>query len=336
MTDRHNPDENTHVDPIDVETPTPVDDSVSLDDCAETEFAARYPHLRPKAATLVDASADDRLAYIKQDRRIGYPAAEAVIDEITDRIQYAKRGMNANLLLVGPPRNGKTTIIDRLDADHPPEVTASGQLQIPIVRFDMPEYARERDFWLSMLHAMRSTESPKSSATTLRETAYRQLARIDCKLVVIDEFHNIQTASPRNYPGMLALVKNLTNRLDAPLVCAGIEDSISTLARDDQLAGRFDVMELPRWKLDGTLFDFLAALESTLPFPEPSNLSDPVIARAIYAKSNDGILMRIVDRVQRAAAIAVRQNLPCITPKCVEAVDVRSLYEARPIPRSNG
>ena len=333
MIDRYNPENSDDSDMRDVETPTLLDDGEVSSE--RPELSVRYPHLRQKAAGLVDAPVEERLAYIKQDRLIGYPAADAIIDEITDRINFAKRGMNANLLVMGPPRNGKTTIIKRLNAENPPAMTPSGQLQIPVVRFDMPEYARERDFWLSMLHAMRSTESAKSNATVLRETAYRQLARIDCKLVVIDEFHNIQTASPRNYPGMLALVKNLTNRLNAPLVCAGIEDSISTLAHDDQLAGRFDVMDLPRWKLDATLFNFLAALESTLPFPEPSNLSDPVLARAIYAKSNDGILMRIVDRVQRAAVIAVRRNSPCITLECLQAVDVRSLYEARPIPRPN-
>lgn len=297
------------------------------------ESAARYPHLRPSAASLVEASENVRLQDVARPRWIGYPAAQALIEEIEDLMLHPRSGMMPNLLIVSPPRNGKTSIVHRLKTVFPPEPQQNGKLSMPVIHFDMPAPARETDFWFSFLEKMRISAAPSAKATALRTQASRSLATIDCRLIVIDEMHHLQTASRQVYFGLVGMLKNLSNAIDMPILFLGTDAAIDIVSRSAEIGGRIEISELPRWQYGDDFRAFLGNLERTLPFPEPSGLSGPELSRLLYERSDDGIIGWVIRRIQLAAAQAIREGKRSIGATEIESVTVRSLKEMRTIPR---
>src|SRR3546814_702710 len=71
-------------------------------------------------------------------------------------------------------------------------------------------------------------------------------------------------------------------------------------------------LTLPLWKADNTLANFLAAYERLLPLEKASNLAsrDKV---AFLAKTGEGVLGKIVNRVKNAALVAITDGSKQIT-----------------------
>src|SRR3546814_9866650 len=71
-------------------------------------------------------------------------------------------------------------------------------------------------------------------------------------------------------------------------------------------------LTLPLWKADNTLANFLSAYERLLPLEKASNLAsrDKV---AFLAKTGEGVLGKIVNRVKNAALVAITDGSKQIT-----------------------
>lgn len=296
---------------------------------APLQAPSAYPHLRPKTAQLVTASVEARKEDVKRPRWIGYPAAAMLLEEIEGLMRYPKDPTMPNLMIVAPSRNGKSSIVKRIRAAHPPERLPSGKLGIPVVHFNMPSLTREKDVYLKFLKGMQTSASATWSTTALRAQIDHVLGEIDCRLLVIDEFHNLLTAAPKMHRGILGMLKDLSNDLEAPMLCLGTPTCLTMLSRHPELFGRFEVGELPLWNYDDTFTKFLSNLERTLPFPEPSNLAGPEMSRMLYELSGGGVIGWMIRRLQVAATAAIDAGSPCIKRKHFDAVRLRSPDEMR-------
>ena len=69
-------------------------------------------------------------------------------------------------------------------------------------------------------------------------------------MLIIDEFHSLLVGTPRLQRQVMNAIKMLCNELQIPIVGVGAKDAIRVLHTYPQHASRFDVAELPTWKLD--------------------------------------------------------------------------------------
>ena len=87
----------------------------------------------------------------------------------------------------------------------------------------------------------------------------------------------------------------------------------------DEMASRFALAPVPRWRYGEDYLALLDSLEAALPLARASRLSDETIARAIFALS-EGLIGEIVGIVTRAATEAVRDGGEQITTASIEAL----------------
>ena len=69
-------------------------------------------------------------------------------------------------------------------------------------------------------------------------------------MLIIDEFYSLLVGTPRLQRQVMNAIKMLCNELQIPIVGVGTKDAIRVLHTHPQHASRFDVAELPTWKLD--------------------------------------------------------------------------------------
>src|SRR5215472_10724277 len=84
----------------------------------------------------------------------------------------------------------------------------------------------------------------------------------------------------------------LANDLKIPLVCAGTADAKRALITDQQLADRFEAVELPRWHNDEAFLRLLASFQAVLPLRQASDLLSSVVLKHILERT-EGITVRI-------------------------------------------
>jgi hypothetical protein len=76
---------------------------------------------------------------------------------------------------------------------------------------------------------------------------------------------------------------------------------------DEQLADRFEIIELPRWRNDEAFNRLLASFLGRLPLRRQSDLLTPAVRKALLDHS-DGVTVRIVRLIEALAIDAIRSG----------------------------
>ena len=71
------------------------------------------------------------------------------------------------------------------------------------------------------------------------------LRRVECRMLVLDELHNLLAASIPRQRELLNLLRYLGNELRIPLACLGTREAYLAIRTDDQLENRFEPFLLP-------------------------------------------------------------------------------------------
>lgn len=283
-----------------------------------------FPHLHPSYRQYASLSDEDRVAWIKADRWIHYPAAERSIAYLEGLLTYPPRDRMPCLLLYGETGIGKTKIIRKFTRDHPPTFNeATGVSTMPVVSFQMPPAPDERDVYeelFSSIGANGVTCFP-DTARRVREACRRLLKTMAVKVLIIDEVHSMLSGTYRQQRIFLNTIRYLANDLRIPLVCVGTDEARLALLTDSQLAERFDALQLAPWKNDSEFRALLASFASILPLRLPSALDSPSICRRVI-EMTDGVTVRICRLIETVAANAVLNGDECITERSFVANDL--------------
>lgn len=265
-------------------------------------------HLHASSRILAEASAEERIAWIRQDRWIQYPRAQRIIERLADLIDYPPRDRMPCLVIYGATGMGKTRIIQKFLRDNRTHFDqALGRTRLPVISIQMPPSPSERDLYEELLAAMGGIFTYGTSVTTLRHRI-RSLARqLEVRLLVIDEIHSLLAGSYREQRILLNAIRFLANDLRLPLVCAGTHEAKQALMTDQQLADRFEAAELPAWENDSNFQQLLLSFESILPLRLPSQFRDPKVHQRILSLS-EGVLVRICRIIEIAATEAVHSG----------------------------
>ncbi len=246
---------------------------------------------------------DERIQWIQRDRWIHYSRAEHVLDRLTALLNCPPRNRMPCLLIFGSTGMGKTQAVQKFVRDH--------RSSLPVVTIQMPPAPHERDLYEEIMVAMGGVLVMGLGITTLRHRT-RVLARqLGVRMIIIDEIHSILPGTFREQRIILNAIRFLANDLRISIVCVGTHDAKQALMTDQQLADRFEGIELPRWEDDSTYHQLLSSFSAILPLRCASDLLDIKVRKQILILS-EGVMVRICRLLEAAAIEAIRNRTESI------------------------
>jgi len=263
-----------------------------------------YEHIHPDFHHILHLSQGERLDFLDAPRWIGYQTAQQIIDSLHGLIQKPKRPRMPNLLIVGDPNNGKTTIVHRfVELCGKGFVNEDAEPVKPIIFAEAPPSADEKSLYMSILERFFTPYRATDPTAKLRYQVIHLFRACHVKMLVIDEFHSLLTGSAIKQREVMNAIKLLCNELAIPIVGVGTREAVRVLHTDPQHASRFEVLSLPTWQLNQDFQRLLASFEKVLPLQKPSRLHQPELASLFHTISggNLGDLHRLLVECAREA-----------------------------------
>ncbi|WP_287962313.1 TniB family NTP-binding protein [Alcanivorax sp.] len=277
-----------------------------------------YGHIHPKFRAVALKSKAERIAFLDEPRWIRYAAADRIIDNLHGLLDKPKRPRMPNLLIVGEPNNGKTTIIRRFHSQVENEIDDEGEPVIPVILAESPPTADEKGLYISILEEFHSPYRATDPVSKMRYQVVHQFRYCHVRMLIVDEFHSLLTGSAIKQREVMNAIKMLCNTLAIPIVGVGTADAVKVLHTDPQHASRFDVVRLPRWEANQEFLKLLRSFERVLPLRKPSNLGNrPELAEPLLVISR-GIIGNLHRLLIECAIEAIETGKECIDREIIE------------------
>jgi len=270
-------------------------------------MAVDLAHLRPEVRDLAMQPAAERLACRPAHRWIGYTRAGQVITRLGAMLAAEPGRVRPRcLLIVGPTNNGKTAIAEHFLRAYArlPAKNVKHQA-VPVLLVQMPPSPTIDRLYAATLAGL-GTPNLLHGRSIDREGAVLHVLRLaGCRMLVLDEVHNLLAAPAQRQRELLNVLRYLGNELRIPLVCMGTREAYMAIRSDDQLENRFEPFLLPVWE-DGPEFGrLLASFEAVLPLREPSGLGTPAM-RAQVLQRSEGAIGEVAALLAAAADAALQ------------------------------
>jgi len=167
-----------------------------------------------------------RVRHVQEARWITHERVQRVLDELEWRFNYPTCSRMPCLLLYGDSGMGKTMAIEKFMRLHPPTYDhKAGITKSPVVIVNMPSSPKERRFFARLLESLHAPFSPSEGLIALETLAMRVLRRVEPKMLIIDEAHDLLAGSYREQRCALNLLKGLANDLKIPVIAVGMSFS---------------------------------------------------------------------------------------------------------------
>lgn len=284
-------------------------------------------HLHPTTVPLLDLPKDERILKVRTKRWIPYTAVRQPYTAMQLLLDVPPQQRPENVLIEASTNNGKSMLLERFAADHPPcERPHAETAYVPVLKVDMPEQPTLAIVYQTILDRLFCPYTPTATRAQLRRSVFTLLKAVGTRIVLMDEVHNLAQAGPAERDGILAFFRALGNdeALRISLVYAGTPGARRIVQADPQLLNRFDVYPLPIWR-DGEAFrELLASFEALLPLRHPSFLGDDdELAEAILRRS-EGLIGEMFKIVSRSAVLAIETGEERISMKTLSKISYQS------------
>lgn len=283
-------------------------------DHAQTSTAPE--HLCSGASVLLTEGPATRIESVLQGMTVGHGRLMAIINKVEWLMAESGALRTRGLLVSSPPGNGKTSLGAMLIAKYPlapPPLDSSGRGLIEgcAVQVNLAGVRTAKAFFIRLLAALHS-DSTRGTATEMELRTKDILRRAKCKLLVIDEMQDLLNAPEREQLKVIETIKNLMTELRIPVLALGTVSAHENFHADPHMMARFKTIELPLWRANDELAALLKGIESTLPLPAPSNLSDPKIMKKLV-KTTGGVLAEMLLIIREAAVRVIASGEDRIT-----------------------
>lgn len=291
-------------------------------------------HLDSATLPLLELEDQQRIACVDQDLWIGYGRAQQAHQRLKRIFDSERRMRPDNLLIVGATNNGKTAIARRFLARHQlPEKPEAEQATIPVALILALNGPKISLLLGSILEALGRDPTRRRSVGQLRDEVYRAIRDVGLRLLLIDDLHNIRGSGVAN---MLVELRNLGSATGVSLGCFATKEIAYVLRQDEQMANRFDLMTLPRWRFEDPEYArLLATFEQRLPLHRKSDLTDPALAEQIMILA-DGLIGAIAALLRQAAVEAIRTGHERIDPSMLSRVSAPSSARIEAVAQNPG
>lgn len=243
-----------------------------------------YAHVHHDFRPVLDLPDRERILFMQEPRWIAYKSAVKILEALGSLLDSPKRPRMPNLLLVGDPNNGKTTLIRQFVKTHGEGYADENNDPVrPIILAESPTSADEKELYIAILERMWMPYRATDSKVKLRYQVIHLLRELKVRMLIIDEIHSMLTGSAKQQREVMNALKLLCNTLMIPIIGVGTSDAVQILHIDPQHASRFDIIKLETWKLDAEFQRLLKAFELILPLKKPSNLFQPELAQLLHS-----------------------------------------------------
>lgn len=277
-----------------------------------------YEHVHPDFRHVLLLSDEQRMQFMDQSRWLSYPGAQYVLDQLQALMHKPKKPRMPNLLLVGDPNNGKTTIIQRFKETVGQAYSdENNDTVVPLIVAEAPPSADEKGLYVSILNQFVTPYRDSDTRSKLRYQVVNLFRISKVRMLIIDEFHSLLLGTAFKKREVMNALKYLCNELAIPIVGVGTREAVQVLLTDPQHASRFDVITLPTWELTKEFQRILAGFEKVLPLKKSSRLHEPDLATLLHAicRGNLGDLHRLL---VECAKVAIKSGQECIDLSIVE------------------
>lgn len=270
--------------------------------------AGGCPHLDPAYRKFAGLPDDERIAWIRADRWIGFDQAGLALARLENLLTYPARDRMPCLLIYGDTGMGKTKIVRKFERAHPPKFCqVTGVDRRPVVVAQVPSEPLERDLYRELLSSMGAPAMAGGTLAREKDVCRALLRTVGAKMIILDEVNGMLAGTYRQQRIFLNAIRFLANDLRVPLVCAGTDLARQALLTDGQLAERFEALHLKPWKNDAAFAGLLKSLGHILPLREPSDLTGPATRSRVHALTS-GVTARIFRLIETAAEAAVHSG----------------------------
>jgi len=273
-------------------------------------------HLELKAS-------DEVLREFFADRFVEHPSATAIMEEM--RFIYETGALKRrpyNLMVVGDSGAGKTALLEEFVRRYAKVDLAEGIVsQVRTIAItEMPVNPSEGTLLSAISEAGGLGPMDKPNLGRFVTGADRSGLR----LIIIDEFHNLDAATRNHKLACLNLLKWLGNQTGLSLIIAGTQNISRIMSYDEQFEKRFRALKLPNWRSNRHLERFVYSYLASLPIETPKSLP-----RRLFVALLKGPSPRTVDiafTLSQAAYEAQRSGDPGRLTEIVEEIIGRSGY----------
>lgn len=270
--------------------------------------AGECPHLDPAYRKFAALPDDERIAWIRADRWIGFDQAGLALARLENLLTYPARDRMPCLLIYGDTGMGKTKIVRKFERAHPPKFCqVTGVDRRPVVVAQVPSEPLERDLYRELLSSMGAPAMAGGTLAREKDVCRALLRTAGAKMIILDEVNGMLAGTYRQQRIFLNAIRFLANDLRIPLVCAGTDLARQALLTDAQLAERFEALHLKPWKNDAAFAGLLKSLGHIMPLREPSDLTGPATRARVHALTS-GVTARIFRLIETAAEAAVHSG----------------------------
>ncbi|MFX9761167.1 TniB family NTP-binding protein [Acinetobacter baumannii] len=261
---------------------------------------------------IVDQSNEDRLYFLEEDRWIGYPAANDLLDQLKGMLTLPKRSRMPNLLVLSKPNNGKTSIINQFF-----KLYGEGYINElnnaikPVIVVQAPVSPDEKALYMAILDRFWEPFRERDPVAKLRYQVVHCLKLYEVKLLIIDEMNSLLCGTPIKQRTVMNAIKYLCNETQIPVVGFGTEEAVRVLYTDPQHVSRFRVVNLPLWQLDKEFQALVNKFEKVLPLKQPSRLAEPATVKYLHdiTEGNVGNLRSLLREAAKKAIISGQEYI---------------------------
>ena len=278
--------------------------------------AGSRSHLTPAAATMVHKSSQARRNWLYRNAFIRYPGAASAVHVLRSALYRAQDEAPQNILVSGPPGNGKTALLESLLAEHgtPFIDTAEREHNGCVKAIVWPAEPMGTGIHYLAVEILKCF--PGGSTDDDEDAMELVIKFLSCycpvELVILDELWSDLNDD------VVAALDHVRTESSTSFVYTG-NQTIEEGA--DWVAGGPDRVHvhLPGWEPGSRMSRLLTLVERDLPLPEPSHLSSPPTMGRIHELAGSGI-GPILEIARDAASRAIRADAPSISRASLCAV----------------